>query len=342
MDSPGWNRQLQGLSLVKKTIRLGVLGCGQLVREVHLPILSRMKAVQVCALGDSNPAALTACASLAPKALHFSSLESLLAHPHLDAVLVATPSADHARHAVAILEAGKALYLEKPMASSLGEARRILDAAKLHTQPAMMGFNYRFHPLVQLAKDQLRGRKIDEVRSVFSIASRPLPGWKQHRATGGGALLDFGAHHLDLLSYILDQPIAAVQATIASQRSEHDTATLEIYFADGIRASGFYSLCATVQDSIEIQSADRSIRIEHYRPLDFPFSPLARFIRYQFDRIRSPWREVSFQLSLAAWCNSIQIGTIPPVTLHDGFNTMRAIHAAETSAQSGNIVQLNP
>ncbi len=340
MSDPESKHQLPGLSLVKKTIRLGIVGCGQLVREVHLPILSRMTTVQVFALADPNPASLEACASLAPKAVHFSSIEKLLALPQLDAVLVASPSAEHAHHAIAVLNADKALYLEKPMASSLPEARLILAAAGPNNQPAMMGFNYRFHPLVQIAREQLRGRSVDEVRSIFSIAPQPLPGWKQHRASGGGALLDFGSHHLDLLSYILDQRITAVEAGITSQRSEHDTATLQIHLASGTRASGFYSFCATEQDSIEIQSGSLNIRIERYHPLNFPLSPLAKFVHYQLDRLRSPWHEVSFHLSLAAWCHSIQIGSLPPVTLNDGYNTMRAIHAAESSAISGNIVQL--
>lgn len=340
MNSPDTNHHLPGLSLVKKTIRLGIVGCGQLVREVHLPILSRMTTVQVCALYDTNPASLEACASLAPQAIHYSWIEDLLAQPHLDAVLVASPSGCHALHAIAVLEADKALYLEKPMATSLTEARSILAAAELSDKPAMMGFNYRFHPLVQSAKKQLSGRNIDEVRSIFSIAQRPLPDWKKHRATGGGALLDFGSHHLDLLTYILDQPIAAVKATISSQISEQDTVKLNIHFANGTTASGFYSLCATEQDNIEILASGLKICIARYQPLDFPLFPLTRFIRYHVDRLRSPWHEVSFQLSLAAWCNSIQIGSTPPVTLNDGYNSMLAIHAAESSALSGNIVHI--
>lgn len=340
MNSLDTNHHLPGLSLVKKTIRIGIVGCGQLVREVHLPILSSMRTVQVCALCDTNPESLEACASLAPQATQFSSIENLLAHPHLDAVLVASPSDLHACHAIAVLQADKALYLEKPMAASLNEARSILAAAQRCDRPAMMGFNYRFHPLVQSAKNQLSGRSIDEVRSIFSIAQRPLPDWKKQRATGGGALLDLGSHHLDLLTYILDQPVAAVEATISSQISEQDTAQLKIYFANATTASGFYSLCATEQDSIEIRSSGPKICIARYQPLTFPLSPLTKFIRYQLDRLRSPWHEVSFQLSLAAWCNSIQIGSIPPVTLNDGYNTMLAIHAAESSALSGNIVHI--
>src|SRR5215218_6459794 len=96
---------------------------------------------------DIDPAASERCRVLAPHARVHSSLEDLL-NDGVDALLVTSPTGEHAKHARLVLATGKALYLEKPLAATLADGLEL--CANLPTpQPAMIGFNYRFHPLAE-------------------------------------------------------------------------------------------------------------------------------------------------------------------------------------------------
>lgn len=263
-----------------------------------------------------------------------SSVEELLDDDKVDAVLVASPTGEHARHAEAVLAAGKALYLEKPIADSLPDGCRVVSAASQQTAPAMMGFNYRFHPLIERAKLELERvgpDGIKHVRSCFSIAPRPLPAWKLKRHTGGGALLDLASHHFYLLTYLLNAKVATVHARIWSERTEADCAEVELVFENGTRAQCSYSFCRAEKDELEFTGPNCRILVDRYEPLRYPMWPLGDFVAYQRERFRSPWREVSFGRSLGAWLDAIRNREEPPITMNDGLQALQTVVAAEQS-----------
>ena len=308
-------------------LRIGIVGCGHLVRQVHIPALSTIPGVTVAAFAD--PIANPVAGSSAPI---FNTLDQMLASTPLDAVLVASPSGEHARHASLVLNSGKALYLEKPMASTLAEAEALHALAQSSGAIAMMGFNYRFNPLMQHAAAVARQSPITKLHSVFSIAPRPLPAWKVTRATGGGALLDLASHHLDLITAMFGFEVQSIEAKLESRNSEHDTATLTLHSPQGAVANGFYSLADTESDYISFTNASGPHRFSRYDPLSFPLFPPHRFAAYHWERRQSPWKEPSFRRSLAAWIEAIRTNTQPPVTLTDGLRVMRLIHDAEANS----------
>ena len=324
-------------------ISVGVVGLGQLAREVHLPLLRRMPQVRVEALADPSAEALRQCLPLATGARSYSSCEALLAEARVDAVLIASPTGEHARQAESVLAAGKALYLEKPIAATLKDGCDVASAASRRKAAAMMGFNYRFHPLIQSAKrkiERIGPGRLQDVRSDFSIAPRPLPTWKQKRSTGGGVLLDLGSHHFYLLSYLLDARVETVSARIWSERTEGDCATLELTFENGVRAKCSYSFCRVEKDELEFKSENGRILIDRYAPLRFPLWPVSDFAAYQRERLRSPWKEVSFGRSLAAWVTAVQRREQPPLTTEDGLEALRVVLGAEQSALEAQPIQL--
>jgi predicted dehydrogenase len=331
------------MTSLDSTLNIGVIGLGQLAREVHLPLLASFPEVCVVALADPDDRAVNRCRPLAPKAQCHSSLEHILresSESSLDAVLVASPSAEHGRQACQILEAGKFLYLEKPLSASVADGLHLMQAANNAGKSAMMGFNYRFHPLAnQLQKwVQRNPQSIQHGRSTFSLAPRALPAWKQSRASGGGVLLDLASHHFDLLRFLLGADVASVKARIWSERSEQDCCEVELIFSNGVRIQGFYSFCRTEQDSIELSGCHGKLRLNRYAPLSYPFWPVHKFAAYQWERRHSPWKEVSFRRSLGAWIESIRTSSRPPVTLLDGLESLRVVAAAEESARSGKPV----
>src|SRR5262249_20213009 len=107
---------------------------------------------------------------------------------------------------------------------------------------------------------------------------------------------------------------------------------VDLVFENGVRAHGSYSLCNIERDTIELRGAEMYMTHNRYAPLQYPKWPISEFIGYQLERMRSPWREVSFRRSLAAWNDSVKRATRAPVTLADGLESLRVVVAAEEAA----------
>jgi len=153
-------------------------------------------------------------------------------------------------------------------------------------------------------------------------------------------LLDLGSHHFDLLRFLLNAEVVTVNARVWSERTEDDCCEVKLDFDNGAHAEGLYSFCRKEEDVLSMTGANGGIEINRYAPLQFPFWPLGEMVRYQLERRRSPWKEVSFRRSLQAWIDSVRSGSPPPVTLQDGLASLRVVAAAEESTRTGRPVSL--
>jgi predicted dehydrogenase len=163
------------------TLKLGLIGCGRIVRLVHLKILTSLPDVELVALAELDPQRREEAKKLAPKAVVFTDYQQLLKMPDVKAVVICLPPALHAEATVAALEHGKHIYVEKPIAISLDEARAVLIAWRRASVVVTMGFNYRFNLLYQAARRHIQSSSLGKLvgaRSVFSTALRTLPAWK--------------------------------------------------------------------------------------------------------------------------------------------------------------------
>jgi predicted dehydrogenase len=161
-------------------VRIGLIGCGQLARGVHLPILATLAGARVAALADPDGAQLAAASKIAPGAATFAGARQLLASADVDAVIISTSNAFHAECALAALDAGRHVYIEKPLALSVAQGRAVLDAAAARKLVAVMGFNYRFNPLYRRVREIVRSGTLGQVvavRSVFTKKSTDVPAW---------------------------------------------------------------------------------------------------------------------------------------------------------------------
>lgn len=131
---------------------------------------------------------------------------SLVADPAVDVVSITTPNAFHPDMAIAALEAGKHVWCEKPMATKLADAQRMLDAARKSGKVAVLGYNYIQNPVVGLIGRLVEQGRIGTVNHVriemdedFMADPEELFYWKSESTSGHGALDDFGVHALSLL-----------------------------------------------------------------------------------------------------------------------------------------------
>src|SRR3569833_1141736 len=138
-----------------------------------------------------------------------SDWKALVTAPKVAVVSVTTPNQSHAEMASAALEAGKHVWCEKPMATSLADAQRMADAAKASGRVTVLGYNYIQNPMLRQIEALLRNGTIGQVNHVrvemdedFMADPKAVFGFKSDKASGHGALDDFGVHPLSLLQVL--------------------------------------------------------------------------------------------------------------------------------------------
>ena len=136
--------------------------------------------------------------------------EALARDPDIDAAVVATPNALHAPQAIALLEAGRHVLVEKPMATTVAECNAMIEAAQRGGASLMVAHCWRFHPDVQAMRERIASGELGEIvktRGYGVHAGWGPSGWFADKAlAGGGALPDMGVHAIDTVRYLLGDP----------------------------------------------------------------------------------------------------------------------------------------
>jgi predicted dehydrogenase len=186
--------------------RLGFLGTGWIGRD-RMRALAASGVAHVVALADPAPDCLEASARDVPGAALARDLEGLLA-ADLDGIVIATPSALHAEQAVLALEAGLAVFCQKPLGRTAAETQRVVDAA--HRADRLLGVDLSYRHTAACAALRERIAAIGPVHAVelvFHNAYGPDKPWfRDPLLAGGGCVIDLGTHLVDLLLWMLDFP----------------------------------------------------------------------------------------------------------------------------------------
>ncbi|MGH9672307.1 MAG: Gfo/Idh/MocA family protein [Bryobacteraceae bacterium] len=344
-------------------LRVGLAGYGRIAERVHFDLIRNLPRAKLVAVAETDPARREEMRRRAPGIEVLDDTGELLRSKNVDAVVVALPNALHAQTAIAAIGQSKHVYLEKPLAVGLEEARQVMEASRSAGTTCMIGFNYRFHPLYIEARRRLRAGGLGAlvaVRTAFSSAARDLPAWKQSRSQGGGALLDLGSHHLDLMRFLLEREIEEVSAFTMSGRGEQETAVMQMRLTGGLPAQSFFSLGAVDEDRVEIYGAAGKLTIDRYRSWSIDITPpraphrrlapLKSVTGRALDAMRGPlWkqrlaapgREPSFGAALEAFVAAVLGEDVEYPGFIDGYRSLKAIHAAEVSSDLGRAVRIH-
>jgi len=185
-------------------LRVGIIGGGAIAQVAHLPVLKKLKTVEVQAICDTDLPKARALADRFGVSDALDDIEDLLRDDSLDAVVICSPNHLHEAHALAALSANLHVLVEKPLTVTAASAQRILRAAEKRDRVVMVGMNHRYRPDVQIVRSFVQSGelgRIESVRGSWHIfrPSRNQLGWRQRRdLAGGGAMLDLGLSILDL------------------------------------------------------------------------------------------------------------------------------------------------
>jgi predicted dehydrogenase len=194
--------------------KLGFVGVGWIGRH-RLEAIAESGLAQIDAIADPSPTSVIPAAAHAPDADIVSQFDDLLAM-NLDGIVIATPTALHAGQAIAALQAGKAVFCQKPLGRDAPETRAVLAAAKAAGRLLGVDLSYRFTTGLQAIKRLIAHGELGRIYAaelVFHNAYGPDKPWFYERAlAGGGCLLDLGIHLVDAALWCLDYP-AVTQAS---------------------------------------------------------------------------------------------------------------------------------
>jgi len=188
--------------------RVGFLGVGWIGRH-RMEAMAATGAIDVAAIADPSPEMAAEAAKLAPGAVAAPDLEALL-DCGLDGVVIASPSALHTEQSIAALTRGAAVFCQKPLGRTAGEARAVVDAARHADRLLAVDLSYRFTEgmgsVRRLIDEGALGR-VYAADLVFHNAYGPDKAWFYDPAlSGGGCVMDLGVHLVDLALWSLGFP----------------------------------------------------------------------------------------------------------------------------------------
>ncbi|WP_295126905.1 Gfo/Idh/MocA family protein [uncultured Leifsonia sp.] len=206
------------MSVESEPLRLIQVGLGGWGRSWAAELLKHPKLVRTEAYVDMAPAMLAALRddTAIAESMCFDSFSEALRSTDADTVLVTTALPHHASVAIEALEAGKDVIVEKPLAPTLAEARRMIDSADAAGRQLVVSQNYRFYPAAQKAAELVRTKALGEVGSV-SVSFRKYAntaepeGWS-HYVLPDPLLMDMSVHHFDLMRFVLGREPRSVAA----------------------------------------------------------------------------------------------------------------------------------
>jgi len=285
--------------------------------------------------------------------------EEILGNPEIDAVVICAPTLLHADLSVAALQAGKHVFVEKPIATSAPDAQRVINAAGNSGLTTMVGFSRRLHPLFEQAKKIIASNALGPVHAVQSAFCEPMTAdelsvWRRSRDTGGGVLLDLASHHFDLVRWFLDDEVRSVDCSIDSEATEGDTARVSLSMKRSATVQSFFSYRTARADYLEFIGERGTLLLDRHRPAlglrvarRWGYGTRRRFVmpdasvaRWRARRLASPSTEPSYASALESFVRSIRGERTRACTLLDAARSLDIVLAAEASAHAGSRVTL--
>ena len=191
-------------------IRWGILGCGDVTEVKSGPgVMNRGEESQVVAVMRRDAEKAADYAKRHGVAKWYDDADELINDPEVNAVYVATPPGGHRDFALKVAAAGKACYVEKPMARTADECREMVRAFREADRPLLVAYYRRRLPRFTTAKELIDTGRLGTVTGVDYVMARPHRPGKDHgwrtrpEVSGGGLFVDLGSHLLDLLDFLL-------------------------------------------------------------------------------------------------------------------------------------------
>ncbi len=238
------------------TIRWGMIGCGEVTEVKSGPAFARPPHSSLVAVTSRSRARAQDYAHRHNVPRVHDDAAALVGDPDVDAIYIATPPSSHKTYAVLAAEAGKPVYVEKPMATSHADCLEMINAAERARVPLFVAYYRRALPRFQEIARLLSAGAIGDIRAVtVSLRQPPAPAHADHAnlpwrvipaIAGGGLFMDLASHTLDLLDFFLG-PINDAHGVTANQAGLYDAEDIvvgQFRFKSGALGTGSWCFAA--------------------------------------------------------------------------------------------------
>lgn len=345
------------------SLRVGVIGGGNIACRLHLPAWQKTSGVEVVAVADPSPAARESArqlAGLSPDCAYADPLA--LIGTEIDIVDICTPPAVRSDLIIAAALAGKHVFAEKPLATSPAAARAAVDAASRAGIVFGVGHNYLVLDEVRAVGAVLASGVVGEVRTatVNYLGVEYVPGtagdWRRDPAqSGGGVLMDM-MHAIYLLEAFLGEPVERVSAFVDSRDPSDQVEDLALCRFETATKGGLVNVgWGLGNGQIDITGTLGRVSVQYQHGGTAPWAPLERVTvntaagsidilgpeeprPATYDEF--PPISRTFPLMIEAFVDAVRSGGPPLTSGADGLRALEAAVGAYASAATGQVVHL--
>ena len=318
---------------------VGVIGAGGFSNGILLPALSKTPA-RVKYIADINAAAARHSTKKFGAHEAVTDYEIILNDPEVNTVFVVVGHHLHARFICEALNAGKHVFVEKPLAMNEKELQQVIAAhEKAGDHLLMVGFNRRFSPHIQKIRRLLSGNNEPLCMNMtVNAGTIPADHWTQDPERGGGRIIGEGCHFIDLLSYIADSPAKSLSAMMVNGNTavQTDKMSIVLKFEDGsVGTVNYFSNGSKSypKEMIEVFGNGRVIKMENFRrTLGFGFPGFKKF--------RTSRQDKGHKSEIAEFVDCISKGGSPIIPFSQLVNITRASFAAMESSRENKVITL--
>jgi predicted dehydrogenase len=348
-----------------KSLKLGLIGCGQVAEHKHLLVLQQLADAEVVALADTDSARLHHVADRYHITHRYPDVKALLEHPMIEAIAICVPPQLHTEVAIAAMKANKHILVEKPLALRLADCDLLVENARHCPTKIMVGFHMRWHRLIQQAQAMIEEGVLGTIESIRTVWNSPilydgsLPAWRYERSSGGGALIEIAVHHFDLWRFLMQSEVEEVFAFSRYENRVDETATLTARMTNGVLASAVFSERSSHDIEVEIFGRDGRLRVSCLRfdGLEFyPPSSVPGGVRTRIRNIGHTMKEMphgflnrlpggeymdSYRRQWRHFIDAVRNETPVGCTLEDGRRALQIALSATESASTGRAVKIS-
>ncbi len=333
-----------------KKIKIALIGAGY-IADYHARGLKRLENVEMVSVAALPLQSAEAFASKYNINGATDNALSLVDRDDIDAVIIGTPNKFHAPYAIAFMEKGKDVFLEKPMAMNVPEGEEVIRCSEKNDRIVMVGHMWRFDTEVNFIRDVVNSGQLGTIIKTkgYGIHENWGPaGWfTQKELAGGGALADMGVHALDTIRYILGEPrpkeVYAKIGTYYGDYDVDDTGIIMITWDNGatsIIESGWWH---PHMDGPE--AGTQLFGTKGYGSL-FPTELKIKVGKFPGE-FKPPMPEkiehcdqVIYDRQMEHFVACIRTRQVPNPGIEEGMNVLKIVDAAYESSLAGKVVKL--
>ena len=310
---------------------LGIIGAGNFTKAVIAPTLQKISA-DVKYIASARGLSGTTTAKQFGITHSTTNYRDILGDPEVDAVLITTRHDAHASQVITSLEAGKHVFVEKPLALTYAELNEVEAAYRKADRTLTVGFNRRFSPFIQDAKQQLGGGNAPlSVICTMNAGFIPPEVWVQDMEVGGGRIIGEACHLIDLITFLTDSLVQRVvmNAMGPNPAENTDNASILLQYANGSQGVINYfsnGSKAYSKERVEIYSQNRTMVIDNFRK--------SKYYGFKSSGMRKR-QDKGHQEQFRRFVEGIKNGGPATIPFAEIRNTSRAAIAAVESLRKG-------